>query len=248
MPLGEYNHPVHGKIKITPERVARFAENVTNRVRGTDLDIDYDHKALTTEAAGWVKEAKAESDGLHLLVEWTDDGAKKVKNRSYRYFSPEFADEWSHPKSGQKFTDVLFGGGITNRPFLKDILPINMSDLVLEDHSTQSGGKYMDPKELRTKLGLPEDATDEQVDTALTSRVEPDKDKDTGTGTAPVLEPVAANEAALIKLAESSPAVKALIESAAEQKKQLAEMQVIVRLAEAERTVKQLTDTIAAKG
>ena len=44
MPLGEYMHPKHGKITLTADRVQRFANNVKARVRGTDLDIDYDHK------------------------------------------------------------------------------------------------------------------------------------------------------------------------------------------------------------
>lgn len=239
MTTGTYNHPVHGEIKLTEERISRFAENVNAKVRGTDLDIDYDHKAGTTEAAGWVTAAEARPEGLFLLVEWTEEGAKKVKSRAYRYFSPEFADEWTHPKSGTTFKDVLFGGGITNRPFLKDILPINMSDLVLEDHSPSSGGKYMDPKELRTKLGLPEDATDDQVDAALASKkTEPE----------PVPAPVAASDPEVAKLAETNPAVKALMEQVAAQNTQLAEMQKTVRLAEAERTVKRLSDEIGSKG
>ena len=131
MPLGEYEHPLHGKIEITPERIQRFAANVKAQVRGTDLDIDYDHKAKTDEAAGWVKDAEARPDGLWLAVEWTKDALTKIKNKAYRYFSPEFVDSWTHPKTKQKYNDVLFGGGLTNRPFLKDILPINMSDVIL---------------------------------------------------------------------------------------------------------------------
>jgi hypothetical protein len=45
----EYDHPIHGKIKFTTERLHTFAQNVKNKVRGTDLDIDYDHKAKTDE-------------------------------------------------------------------------------------------------------------------------------------------------------------------------------------------------------
>ncbi len=43
MPIGKYNHPMYGKIDITPERIQRFAANVNGGVRGIDLDIDYDH-------------------------------------------------------------------------------------------------------------------------------------------------------------------------------------------------------------
>src|ERR1700712_733268 len=74
MRVGEYQHPVHGKISFTPDRLKRFADSVKNKVRGIELDIDYDHKTDPTkgnEAAGWVKDAKVEGDSLQLLVEWT---------------------------------------------------------------------------------------------------------------------------------------------------------------------------------
>src|SRR5690348_2984540 len=98
MPLGTYEHPLHGKIDITPERIARFAENVRNNVREIELDIDYDHKANGGDAAGWVRQAEARPDGLWILVEWTKSAYGKIKERAYRYFSPEFVDEWTHPK------------------------------------------------------------------------------------------------------------------------------------------------------
>ena len=161
LPLGEYDHPVHGKIKLTPDRIARFADNVKNKVRGQDLDIDYDHKALTKEASGWVKDAEARPDGLWLAVEWTKEAAEKIKSKAYRYFSPEFTDTWKHPKGGQVFKDVMFGGALTNRPFLKDILPINLSEL--EEMN-------LDPtlEQLRVLFGLPADATAEQIQAKAT--------------------------------------------------------------------------------
>jgi hypothetical protein len=82
MTVGEYEHPVHGNIKITPERIQRFAANVNNRVRETDLDIDYDHKAYGGEAAGWVRQAEAREDGLWVLVEWTSGITRRRSRRS----------------------------------------------------------------------------------------------------------------------------------------------------------------------
>jgi hypothetical protein len=120
--LGKFNHPTHGEIEITPERVERFADNVNNRVRGIDIDIDYDHKAKDTAAAGWVRAAQSRDDGLWLQVDWTDRAKAAIKSKEYRYFSPEYRDEWNEHK------DVLFGGGLTNRPFLKDLVPLNLSE------------------------------------------------------------------------------------------------------------------------
>jgi hypothetical protein len=167
MRVGEYQHPTYGKISFTADRLKRFADSVKNKVRGIALDIDYDHKQDLTkghEAAGWVEDVKVEGDSLMLLVEWTKSATEKIREKAYRYFSPEFQDEWQDSQ-GITHRDVLFGGGITNRPFLKDLLPVNLSELAFEKQLTETKkeGNGMDPKALRKKLGLPEDATDEQV-------------------------------------------------------------------------------------
>jgi phage I-like protein len=173
MPLGQYDHPVYGDINITPERANQFAANVNNRVREIDLDVDYDHKAKIDEAAGWVKKAEARGDGLWIAVEWTPQAMDKIKSKAYRYFSPEFLDEWTHPKTKVVHKDVMAGGALTNRPFFKDLLPLNMSDLFEEQHPTEGVG--MDPKALRVKLGLKEDAADADVEAKLTELVTPPK-------------------------------------------------------------------------
>lgn len=158
-PLGSYDHPVYGKIDITPERVMRFASNVNLGVRTQELDIDYDHKDNDGKAAGWVKAAEARQDGLWLLIQWTESAHEALKKKEYRYFSPEFVDEWTHPKTGSSFKDVLFGGAITNRPFLKDILPINLTEV-----AKQFGGNVDElTKALIKALGLPEDAKPEDL-------------------------------------------------------------------------------------
>jgi len=140
LPLGTYEHPEYGTIEITPEKVAQFAQNVANKVRGQDLDIDYDHKQRDGVAAGWVTAADARADGLYLNVKWTDKALKHLQDKEYRYFSPEFTDEWTHPATQAVHKNVLFGGALTNRPFLKGILPINLSELMMADGPTPPGG------------------------------------------------------------------------------------------------------------
>jgi phage I-like protein len=243
MTVGKYMHPVHGVIDITPERITRFAENVNNKVREQDLDIDYDHKAKTDEAAGWVKTAESRPNGLYLLIEWTSQAAEKIKSKAYRYFSPEFDDEWTHPKSGQKFQDVLFGGGITNRPFLKDILPINLSEAFAADAQVATQGGKMDLKKLAELLGLSVDATEEQVTTALTEKL--------AAKTQTLNEPKGGDTALaeqLQKLAETNPLVKQLSEQLAAQEKQLAEVGVTLRLSEVTNQVTQLSEVGTSKG
>lgn len=167
-PEGTYQHPVYGEMKFDAPRLKRFADSVASKVRGIDPDIDYDHKMFSGEAAGWVRKAEyTAGEGLRILVEWTPKARAAIANKEYRYFSPEFTSEWEHPKTGKVHEDVLNGGALTNRPFLKDILPVNLSELVLDETPTPEEenptGGLMDPKELRRILGLAEDATDEQV-------------------------------------------------------------------------------------
>jgi hypothetical protein len=249
MPLGKYDHPVYGEINITPDTVTQFASNVNAEVRGQKLDIDYDHKAYGGEAAGWVEQAEARPDGLWLLVDWTKKAYELIKDKAYRYFSPEFNDEWKHPKEGATYKNVLFGGAITNRPFLKDILPINMSELFSTPGATSpapsaptptitpSEGGSMDPKKLREALGLKEDATDAEVVAKLaeglgtptpTPAPAPAPTPAAPTPTPAFTEPASTEEvAALLRQlsdVQGNPGLKALTDLVRVQQKQLTDM------------------------
>ena len=162
--IGEYKHPTYGELKFTSDRIRRFVDSVKNKVRGIDPDIDYDHKrdvAKGMSAAGWVRDAEERENGLWLLVEWTKKAAQAIKDREYRYFSTEFVDEWEDSK-GAKFKDVVFGGSLTNRPFLKDLEPVNLSELA---DSTKEN--IMELAELARILGLSEDASEDDVKAKL---------------------------------------------------------------------------------
>ena len=167
-----YKHPLYGTIKFTAEKVNRMAQNIKAGVRGIDIAIDYAHRA-GDKAAGWVRDAEVRSDGLWLLVEWTPAAAEAIRNKEFRYFSPEFVDTYVDAGgTGKTYKDVLLGGGLTNRPFLKDLLPVNLSEVLGETDTTEDpdneASKEEDPmpeflKKLREQLGLPEDATEEQI-------------------------------------------------------------------------------------
>ena len=252
MPLGKYMHPMHGVIDITPERVARFADNVNKGVRGQALDIDYDHKQHNGKAAGWVQKAEARPDGLWILVEWVKEAWDDIKSGAYRYFSPEFVDEWVHPASQSKFNDVLFGGGITNRPFLKGILPINLSEIIAESETNEGNLMFTDEQRaaLLAKLGLAEDADDQTIlmalITAATNGEHPPVEQagenqsgegapegtENNDGTAEQPEPGQSTPSSvtvkfsedLIKLAETNPSIKSLMDTVEANNKQLREI------------------------
>lgn len=236
MPFGHYDHPVYGSIEFTPEKAQEFAANVKSGIRGQELDIDYDHKAADGQAAGWVKDAEVRSNGLWLLVDWTKKAYDLIKDKAYRYFSPEFTDEWKHPKTGETHNNVLFGGALTNRPFLKDILPINLSEIMAEPQPTPvppappaptkiappKEGGLVDPKKLREILGLSEDASDETVTAKLAELAKPQQP--TYASLEDVNTPEPDEMARLLKSlsdVDGNPALKALTELVEAQRKQL---------------------------
>lgn len=246
MPLGSYSHELFGSIDITGNKVQKFVDNFRNNVRGIKLDVDYEHKARDGKAAGWIEDIQDRGlDGLWGLVKWTPPAYTALKAGEYKYFSPEYQDVWEHPKTGEKYDSVLFGGALTNRPYLKDIQPINLSEVI----RASEGGPVVDPKKLRQMLGLPEDATEEQVEAELSKRVAsgsdedpPKEDSNGGDGTGEGDGTPAPDPAKPAPVLASETAVKQLSDEVTLLKKQLAEQAAATRLSEVKFQFKQLSE------
>ena len=130
MRVGNWNHPLYGEFSIDMERLDRFAQNFNDGVRKA-IAIDIEHRS-DEGAVGWVRNVfVADKEGINVLmaeVEWTDEGVDLIKKKKYRFFSPEFADEYEDAASGEKYRDVLIGGAITNRPFFQELEEITLSE------------------------------------------------------------------------------------------------------------------------
>lgn len=173
VPYAKIKHPEYGEINFDERLVKDLYSSFIDGVRGTELDIDYDHKEHNGKAAGWIKQAEIRSDGLWGLISWTDEAYNAIQNKEYKYFSPEFWDEWTNPVTGVEHTNVLFGGGITNRPFLKDLQPLSLSEKMFTE---KKGTSLMTPEqiaELAKSLGLADTATTEEVFAALVEKLKP---------------------------------------------------------------------------
>lgn len=128
LPVGMFKHPLLGDMDLTSDRLHRFAESFKKNPRQIDLSIHYGHKIDGgEEAAGWVKDVEARNDGLWYFVEFVPDAIQKIKEKKFKYFSAEFQGLWKDP-TGNVHEDVLFGGALTNRPFMKGMVPINLSE------------------------------------------------------------------------------------------------------------------------
>lgn len=244
LPIGTYQHPVYGKMPITAEKIRAFAENVKARVRGIDPSINYMHGPGGSngdgEAAGWVKDADARPDGLWLFVEWVAEAAQKIKDKKFRYFSAEYHDKWTDA-TGKSFNDVLFGGALTNRPYMKNLLPINLSETTVESmlefaevlakgkvqlaENTPKEGEDVDLKKFAVALGLPAETTESELLTKLSELGGAKKPEGTKTPEVPVVQ----LSEDLRKLSDENPMVKALIETVDAQNKALNEFKVSLR-------------------
>lgn len=143
MKVGKFNHPSYGFFEITPKTLTEFKKNFDAKVRGIDLALDYFHES-DREASGWIKglELRENDTQLWASVDWTPAAAKKLSDRELRYFSPDFTFKWQDPETNKFYSNVLFGGALTNRPFLKEMQAIVANEPI-------NGGKKMTEQEIK---------------------------------------------------------------------------------------------------
>ncbi len=93
--------PVNGTVAGRDGRTWKMAspEAVVRRSldRGLMLPFDWEHateikspKGERSPAAGWITDLQARNGAVWGAVSWTDDGAKDVVGKTYRYVSPVF--------------------------------------------------------------------------------------------------------------------------------------------------------------
>ncbi len=124
---GKWNHPKHGIIEGTKKLFNDFILNWKNNVLGREIALDKTHNP-EDGATGWVKDIKIVGDRLKALIEWTPWGIDLIENKGFKYFSPEYRDSYTNKETGEVHNNVLFGGALTNRPFLTDLSPIILSE------------------------------------------------------------------------------------------------------------------------
>jgi phage I-like protein len=152
---GRYSHPIYGDINITVAVLETMKKNFENNVRGQDISIDYTHDNENGEspAAFWIKalEVRLNTDkkgmGLFARGEFTPKGAKLVSEKEYKYSSADFVIDYID-QGGKHNPYVLRGGTLTNRPFIKNMNPIKLSEFQQEKKEI----KQMNQEELIAAL------------------------------------------------------------------------------------------------
>ncbi|MDT5061517.1 MAG: hypothetical protein QOH63_1976 [Acidobacteriota bacterium] len=137
---GKYNSPRYGEINITEDRIQNFVKNFDDKVYQEKLPIDAEHETKLSGALGWITEMRVNTDGsVDAKAEWTDRGTTLIENDRFKYFSPEWFEEWTDPATEEKHSDVAVGGALTTRPFFKEkaLRPLVASERGLEATETE---------------------------------------------------------------------------------------------------------------
>ena len=159
LPLGHV-HSQKGDFEVDDESVELIRKQFKSRK--LDLVIDYEHQTLKdvqAPAGGWIEDIYKGEDAIVAKVKWTDKAKEYIRNREYRYLSPVVMVRKKDRKAA-----AIHSAALTNTPAIDGMFAIvNSIDISnLEEEDTQ-----MDLKKLAALLGLPETATEEDVEKAL---------------------------------------------------------------------------------
>jgi phage I-like protein len=154
---GTFYHPLYGKFTITDETLSKMQDNFgkVRPIPPTEMVIDYDHLASDPKlpeqgkAAGWVKALRAAPGKLFATIEWTAEAAKAIREKLFRFISPEFTFDYTDKATGKKVGPVLVSACLTNRPFLEGMEPVVLSEALssmvfAESRGTDWDDEYMD--------------------------------------------------------------------------------------------------------
>jgi hypothetical protein len=167
-PYDSWDHPMYGVTTVNKYSGMKFAENFNKNVYGQDILTDYEHgldKAKGRKASGKYLKIEPRNDGVYGLIQFTEEAVKEIENGEWNYFSTEHYPKWTHPSTGDKHMDVITGGALTNKPWVKGMLPLNFSEVFIEEHPELVG----EHSDLETHdPGFPPDPRTNEDDSAET--------------------------------------------------------------------------------
>lgn len=137
------------------------------------LLVDVDHLSHdvrnSTEAMGWLKEVEIRDGQLWGMIDWTDLGAAAISNRRFKSFSTEYAaPDLEIVEPGKVRPLALSGLALTNRPNNIGGQPISNRQEGGEENPNPHQPTNKKPmKNICAKLGLAEDAGEEQILSAI---------------------------------------------------------------------------------
>lgn len=124
---GKFEHPVYGTITFDEKVFDNFTRNFDEGVPQEHIAYDFRHQP-DWGAAAWVKKIFHKDNKLFATVELTRRGYRALKEKEFLYFSTEYHENYKDRETGKLYGPTILGGGLTNRPFIKGMAPILMSE------------------------------------------------------------------------------------------------------------------------
>lgn len=124
---GSFTDPRYGRFEITDKMLSDMVRNFEARTYGQDIFIDVAHEP-DKGAAAKVVQLATDGNRLRALVEWTPYGLAAVRERGFRYLSADFYDDYIDNEAGKAHGPVLCGAGLTIRPVIKRLDPVQLSE------------------------------------------------------------------------------------------------------------------------
>ena len=140
--MGKFRHPWYDVLTFDIPFFENMIRNFNADIPQSEIAFDFNHFS-SGGAAAWVQKLFVEDKSLMATVELTEKGRKAIKSKEYRYFSTEYTDDYIEyeisdmlDEKGNLVTKeskishgpTLRGGGLTNRPFIKGMKPVSLSE------------------------------------------------------------------------------------------------------------------------
>lgn len=161
LPLGTV-HSQKGDFVVDDESFNLINRHFENR--GLDLVIDYEHQTLKdvqAPAGGWIKKLVKTKDAIAAQVEWTAKAKQYLENKEYKYLSPVVICRKSDGKAV-----ALHSVALTNTPAIDGMFAL-VNSIDISSPAGAEGGNSMELKKIVALLGLPENATETDVEKAI---------------------------------------------------------------------------------
>jgi len=160
-PFDSWSHPIFGETTIDRDRALKLKESFDKGIRGQKIFSDYEHgldPAKGNKASGQILELKVIDEprgtiftqpGLWARVQFTENARKEIDDGEWNYWSASHYDEWTHPQTKETHELVYDGGGVTNKPYVKGMAPLNFSEVgITQEQAEAATPEEIDPVEI----------------------------------------------------------------------------------------------------
>lgn len=124
---GVFYDPRYGEFSISPALLDEMVRNFIARTYGQDIHVDVSHHSENGSAGKFVR-LFIDGDRLRGEVEWTPYGRKAITERGYQYLSADIDINFHDNESRLAHGAVLRGAGLTIRPVIKRLDPVQLSE------------------------------------------------------------------------------------------------------------------------